>query len=84
MLVKQAVQEVTGLQIDNYVAVSFDGFKKGVDLLGGMDVNVEKTFDDYEYPVDGKEKDLCGKEEKDLPELEKIEYGNHQIAEQYF
>lgn len=41
-------------------------------MLGGVDVEVEKTFDDYEYPITGKETDLCGKEEKDLPELEKI------------
>jgi anionic cell wall polymer biosynthesis LytR-Cps2A-Psr (LCP) family protein len=37
-----------------------------------VDVNVETTFDDHEYPVTGKEKDLCGKEEKDLPDLLKI------------
>ncbi len=71
-LLKEVLGKVTGLPIDNYVAINFDGFMKAVDLLGGVDVNVEKTFDDYEYPVDGKEKDLCGKEEKDLPELEKI------------
>lgn len=71
-LLKEVLGGVTGLKSDNYVAIDFQGFKKAVDLLGGVDVNVEKTFDDYEYPVDGKEKDLCGKQESDLPELEKI------------
>lgn len=69
---KQAVTTVTGMPIDNYIAIDFTGFKKSVDILGGVDVQVEKSFDDYEYPIDGKEKDLCGKQESDLPELEKI------------
>lgn len=71
-LLKEVIGDVIGLPIDNYLAVDFDGFTKAVDLLGGVEVNVVKTFDDYEYPVTGKEKDLCGKEEKDLPDLLKI------------
>lgn len=61
-LVKQAVQTVTGLTIDNIVTVDFAGFEKAVDALGGIDVTVLKTFDDYGYPIDGKENDLCGKD----------------------
>jgi LCP family protein required for cell wall assembly len=71
-LTKEVVGNIVGLEIDNYVAIDFEGFTKAVDVLGGVDVNVETTFDDYEYPVTGKEKDLCGKEEKDLPDLLKI------------
>ena len=52
-LVKAAVTQITGLPVDNYLAIDFDGFMKAVDLLGGVDVSVIKTFDDYEYPVDG-------------------------------
>ncbi|NTU46092.1 LCP family protein [Candidatus Roizmanbacteria bacterium] len=59
---KSVVSEVTGITIDNTIGLDFGGFKKSIDVLGGVDVNVEKTFDDYEYPVDGKENDLCGKE----------------------
>ncbi len=68
-LVKEVVASVTGLPIDSYITIDFQGFVKAVDLLGGVDVGVEKTFDDYEYPVDGKEADLCGKTEADLPTL---------------
>ena len=71
-LMKEVIGNVVGLPIDNYVSIDFEGFTKAVDLLGGVDVDVEITFDDYEYPVTGKEKDLCGKEEKDLPDLLKI------------
>lgn len=69
-LVKDAVQTVTGLAIDNVVTVDFKGFAKSVDALGGIDVKVQKTFDDYEYPIEGKDKDLCGKDE-DFAKIEK-------------
>lgn len=79
-LVKRVIGPVFGLPIDNYVSIDFDGFKRAVDILGGVDVSVLKTFDDYEYPVDGKEKDLCGKTEADLPELEKIASDSPSLA----
>lgn len=61
-LVEGAIKTVTGLTIDNYIAIDFAGFEKVIDSLGGVDVDVQKTFDDYEYPLADKEKDLCGKE----------------------
>ncbi|MCR4329329.1 MAG: LCP family protein [Candidatus Roizmanbacteria bacterium] len=79
-LVKRILSSVTGFSIDRYVAIDFDGFTKVVDLLGGIDVNVAVTFDDYEYPVDGKETDLCGKQPEDLPELEKIATESPELA----
>ena len=60
---KAIVSEVTSLPIDGYVSVDFAGFTKAIDILGGVDVNVAKSFTDPEYPVDGKEKDLCGQDE---------------------
>jgi len=63
-LIKEVVGDITGLKIDNFVAVDFDSFKKGIDILGGVIINVDKAFEDPEYPLDGKEKDLCGKEEQ--------------------
>ena len=59
-LLKKVVGNLTGLTIDNYLSVDFGGFEKGVDALGGIDVNILTTFDDYGYPIDGKEKDSCG------------------------
>ena len=79
-LVKEVVKTVTGLEIDNYVAIDFAGFEKGVDLLGGVDISVARTFDDFEYPIAGYEDDLCGKQESDLPELEKIATESPEIA----
>jgi LCP family protein required for cell wall assembly len=70
-LVKYEASQVTGLPVQNYVAVDFNSFKKVIDTLGGIDIVVDKTFDDYEYPIDGKETDLCGKDE-DFKQIEKF------------
>lgn len=63
-LTSKIVGGITGLPVDNYVTVDFDGFVKAVDILGGVDVNVEKSFTDVRYPIDGKEKDLCEKDDQ--------------------
>lgn len=62
-LTKEIVGKLTGLTIDNYVGIDFAGFEKAIDLIGGVDINVAKTFDDYEYPIEGKEKDLCERDD---------------------
>lgn len=49
------VSKVTGLPINYYAFVDFRGFKEGIDILGGIDVYVERTFDDYRFPIEGKE-----------------------------
>lgn len=59
-LLKEVVQQTLGIEEIHYTArIDFDGFKDGVDTLGGIDVVVDKTFDDYRYPVEGKEKASC-------------------------
>ncbi|MGI6590217.1 MAG: LCP family protein [Eggerthellaceae bacterium] len=45
-LAVQAVETVTGIDINHYVEVNFDGFKDIVDALGGIEVNVPVTIKD--------------------------------------
>jgi len=71
LLVSEAINQVTGLKIDNFIAIDFAGFVKMIDALGGVDIKVEKTFDDYQYPIAGKEADLCGRKEEEIPALDK-------------
>jgi len=52
-----AIEDVLGMPIHYYGSVTFDLFQKVIDILGGIEVNVETTFTDYEYPVEGKEAD---------------------------
>lgn len=63
-LTKFILGQITGLEIDNYVSIDFASFTKAIDILGGVEVNVLKSFADEKYPVEGKEKDLCGKDEQ--------------------
>ena len=63
-LIKKVVENITGLPIDAYFAVDFQGFIQTIDTLNGIDVEVKKSFTDYEYPIEGKEEELCDKEEE--------------------
>src|ERR1035437_1799193 len=59
-LAEAAIGKITGQPIDYGVRIDFSGFVKAVDLVGGLDINVDNAFDDYQYPIDGKEVDTCG------------------------
>lgn len=65
-LAKDIVSGVVGFPIDQYVSLSFDGFIHAIDGLGGLDVQVPSTFTDEFYPLEGKEKDTCGRTEEDM------------------
>lgn len=68
-LAEYMVSQVTGLPLNFFVGMDFSGFIKSVDALGGVDIAVEKTFDDYEYPIEGKETDACGHTEDEIASL---------------
>lgn len=55
--ISQALSDILDTPIDYYVRVDFEGFTKIVDRLGGVDVYVENAFDDYSYPITGREED---------------------------
>lgn len=56
---KQIMEEILGEKIDRVLIVDFEAFKEMVNLVGGIEVNVERSFDDFFYPIAGKENDLC-------------------------
>jgi len=68
-LAKQTVGAVIGMPIGYFVAVSFEGLKEAIDILGGVDVRVPVTFDDYYYPVVGKENETCGKSPEEVQQI---------------
>ena len=59
------MSSLTGVPIHYSVVVAFDGFKKIIDYVGGIDVEVEKSFSDPEFPIEGRENDLCGGDDPD-------------------
>jgi polyisoprenyl-teichoic acid--peptidoglycan teichoic acid transferase len=52
---RMAVERLSGQTIPYFAVIDFEGFKKAIDEVEGVAVEVEKTFDDYSYPVPGKE-----------------------------
>ena len=44
------VSELTGQPIDHYIVIDFSGFKKIVDILGGIEIDVPEELIDTEYP----------------------------------
>lgn len=57
---------VLGIPIHYSLRADFRGFVQAIDAIDGIAVAVEKSFDDYLYPIQGKENDLCGNEEKEM------------------
>ncbi len=51
-LVKETVRRVIGYPIDYHVIINFNGFRRLIDLIGGIDVDVPKPIDDPTYPSD--------------------------------
>jgi LCP family protein required for cell wall assembly len=59
LLAKAETEAIVGVPIHYILVVDFEEFEELVDYLGGIDVNIERSFDDYKYPIKGKENDLC-------------------------
>lgn len=47
----EAFSALLGQPIDHVLKIDFAGFAKFVDALGGINVTVERTFTDYQYPT---------------------------------
>ncbi|MBI5030179.1 MAG: LCP family protein [Chloroflexi bacterium] len=51
-LAKKTIEYNFGRQIHYYVIVDFNGFRRVVDTLGGIEINVPKAIDDPQYPTE--------------------------------
>lgn len=51
---------ITGIKPKFYVVVDFSLFKDLINSIGGVSVDVDNSFVDEKYPIEGKENDLCG------------------------
>ncbi len=66
VLAKTVMGNIVGLPVHYALRVDFRGFVAAIDAINGIEVEVENPFDDYLYPIQGKENDLCGNEEKEM------------------
>lgn len=51
-LVKKTVSDLIGYPVHYYVMVDFNGFRKLIDLIGGIEVCVPKTIHDEKFPTE--------------------------------
>lgn len=58
-LAKVIVEDVVGLPIHYVLLIDFSGFESIIDIVGGIDITVPNAFTDPEFPIAGKENDLC-------------------------
>lgn len=64
VLAKAIIEEVVGQPVHYAYLLDFSGFEKLIDLVGGVDVFVENSFTDRQYPIEGREDDLCSGDPK--------------------
>ncbi len=50
-----SLSKLFDINIDYYIRADFVGFKNVIDEIGGIEVDVENTLDDYAYPILGQE-----------------------------
>ncbi|KKR38147.1 MAG: Cell envelope-related transcriptional attenuator [Candidatus Woesebacteria bacterium GW2011_GWB1_40_101] len=58
-LAKSTVEEIVGEPVHYGLVLDFNGFVKIIDVLGGINVMVERAFVDEMYPIAGRENDQC-------------------------
>ncbi len=59
-LAKAEVSAIIGAPIQYAAVINFQGFKELIDYLGGVDLEIERSFVDKKYPIESKENDTCG------------------------
>ncbi len=59
ILSSATVEKIVGAPVHYGVVVDFSGFKRIIDELGGIEVEVKRSFVDSKYPIPGREDDEC-------------------------
>lgn len=59
-LAKETLETNLGVPIHYYARIDFDGFKKAIDVVGGIDITNKTTLIDSEYPCDNNQYRSCG------------------------
>lgn len=59
LLTRLEIEDLLGKEIHYVVIINFSNFESLIDVLGGVEVDVERSFTDKQYPIKGKENDEC-------------------------
>lgn len=60
VLASEVIGGILNQDVDYYLRVDFNGFAKLIDNVGGVNIYVDQTFQDDDYPILGKEYANCG------------------------
>ncbi len=74
ILAKSVVEEVVGVPINYALTFNFEGFVEIVNILGGVEVEVERSFTDNRFPIPGREDDDCGGDPEFLCRYESVSF----------
>ncbi|MFH1405217.1 MAG: LCP family protein [Patescibacteria group bacterium] len=64
-LASEVLEKILGQKIHYYVRVDFDGFAKLINDLGGVDVYVDNSFSDSQFPARGMEYANCQRQDEE-------------------
>lgn len=56
---KKNVENIVGIPVNYALVLDFSSFKEIIDALGGVNIDVDNSFTDNLYPIEGREEDLC-------------------------
>lgn len=59
ILAKAEVEDLLNIPIHYTALISFSKFQELIDVIGGIEVTVERSFTDQRFPIKGKEDDEC-------------------------
>jgi len=65
-LAKAEVSTIIGQPIQYAAVIDFSKFEKIIDFLGGIQIEVDRSFTDKKFPIPGKEDDECGGNDPDF------------------
>jgi LCP family protein required for cell wall assembly len=49
-VLQETLEEYVGLEIQYYAMIDVEGLSNIIDIIGGVEINVENSFTDYRYP----------------------------------
>ncbi len=78
---KKVLENVTGIPVHYYLLVGFEGFEKAIDTLGGVEIEVARSFDDFYYPIAGREQWECPEDSEKPPPVDDGEVGEGVLPE---
>lgn len=65
-LAKAEVGAIIGVPIQYGMVINFQEFQDLIDFFGGVDIDVERSFVDKKFPIEGKEDDDCGGKDEEF------------------